>query len=470
MIYNKELNLVSRILITITSKLIHAYYRSNYIMTEYQLQLLRTETILPSKEAALSLLNAYVHHRIGQPVSVLYQDGADVRVLYAIGKKDPDDVAEGQPKCGPDFYDIIGDGSDADAVLAEDVTSNFPTNVGYVNTGDTLKKGTSLTEVVKKILSGVIYPDQMSTFAPLSVSTSVINTPTAAVVLTITDVNGTKQNSGVTLEAGTPLIFNKLTLTTGGAKGGEEVAQLTVNNSDSSNLLYGYKVNDSSTVYSTTHIQMLIADQTSSGYIKGDKTWQTGGLVDISITSPTTVEQKFNVYPGANSIKFNTVSAQGTATPGGDTYLYYLSNTGSISKDHMFTILAKNNQIKYGGTSTTYSWSCTGEYPVFTYMGEEYPVTLERESWTNTGWLPSSGVLIEGGITVPHGSYFAIAIPSSWKLKDMDAGMSGISCIDAVSSAAGTVSSLDGSIYTVYYIQATATGNTVYLNAKISKS
>ena len=440
-------------------------------MTEYQLQLLRTETILPSKEAALSLLNAYVHHRVGQPVSVLYQDGADVKVLYAIGKKDPDNVAEGQPKCGPDFYDIIGDGSDADAVLAEDVTSNFPTNVGYVNTGDTLKKGTSLTEVVKKILSGVIYPDQMSTFTPLSTSASIINPPTAAVVLTITDANRTKLNSGATLEAGTLLIFNKLTLASGGAKDGEKVAQLTVKNSDSSNLLYGYKVNNTEGILYKTYTIDMYAKQTSSAFIA--KGTCVGGLTEVAIESPTTKEQEFKVESGNNSIQIYAVQARGTTQSSSssivsDTSLYYVSNTGTTSTDHKYDIPPVS--LEYGGNSTIYSWSCTGEYPVFTYMGTEYPVTLKRESWTNTGWLPSSGVLIEGGITVPHGSYFAIAIPSSWKLKDMDAGMSGISCIDAVSSAAGAVSSLDGSIYTVYYIQATATGNTVYLNAKISKS
>lgn len=90
-------------------------------MTEYQLQILRTETILPSKEAALSLLNAYVHHRIGQPVAVLYKDSnGDTKVLYAIGKKDPDTVPEGQSKCGPDFYDIIGsDGGSSSSIIWE---------------------------------------------------------------------------------------------------------------------------------------------------------------------------------------------------------------------------------------------------------------------------------------------------------------------------------------------------------------
>lgn len=440
-------------------------------MTEYQLQLLRTETILPSKEAALSLLNSYVHHRVGQPVSVLYQDGDDVRVLYAIGKKDPDDVAEGQPKCGPDFYDIIGAGSDADAVLAEDVTSNFPTNVGYVNTGDTLKKGTSLTEVVKKILTGVIYPDQMNTFIPLTINTSATNPPTATVTLVITDEKGAKQNSGATFEAGTPLVFNKLTLTTSGAKDGEKVAQLTVNNTDSSNLLYGYKVNNTGSILSVTYTKDMYAKQQSSAFIA--KGTNTGGLTEVTIESPTTKEQEFKVEYGNNSILFYTVQARGTTQSSSssvvsDTSLYYVSNTGTTSTDHKYVIPPIS--LGYGGNSTTYSWSCKGDYPVFTYTGVENPITLKREYWTNNGWFPSSGVLIENGVTVPQGSYFAIAIPGSWKLKDLDAGMSGISCIDAVSSATGAVSALDGSIYTVYYIKATATGNTVYLNAKISKS
>ena len=86
-------------------------------MTEYQLQILRNQEVLPNYDTAVAILNAYQYHRVGQPLAVRYYGaGNEIRVLFAIGKKDCEQVEPGQPSTGPLFYDIIN--RDASAVTA----------------------------------------------------------------------------------------------------------------------------------------------------------------------------------------------------------------------------------------------------------------------------------------------------------------------------------------------------------------
>lgn len=81
-------------------------------MADYSLNILRNETPIESKEAAIVVLDQFEDHMIGQPISLLYyNDNQEVRILFAIGKKNASDVQAGGEKCGPDFYDIIGESS-----------------------------------------------------------------------------------------------------------------------------------------------------------------------------------------------------------------------------------------------------------------------------------------------------------------------------------------------------------------------
>lgn len=78
-------------------------------MNEYQLQILRNQVVVDSYSTAEAILNAYPYHHVGQPLAVLYRQGDEVRVLFAIGKKDYDDpsIQPGEPTAGSLFYDII---------------------------------------------------------------------------------------------------------------------------------------------------------------------------------------------------------------------------------------------------------------------------------------------------------------------------------------------------------------------------
>lgn len=83
-------------------------------MTEYQLQILRNAAVMANYDTAMAVLNSYQYHHVGQPLAVRYYDSNQkVAVLFAIGKKDCEDVIPGEPNCGPDFYDIINRNSSA---------------------------------------------------------------------------------------------------------------------------------------------------------------------------------------------------------------------------------------------------------------------------------------------------------------------------------------------------------------------
>ena len=79
-------------------------------MANYELNILRNTTAISSKDEAISILNAFENHMIGQPISLLYYDGEqNLKILFAIGKKDSNSISVGEVKSGPEFYDIIGE-------------------------------------------------------------------------------------------------------------------------------------------------------------------------------------------------------------------------------------------------------------------------------------------------------------------------------------------------------------------------
>ena len=57
-------------------------------MTEYELNILRSEQVLDSLDIAIHILNEYKHHSIGQPIALLYKSNKEIKLLLAIGKKE----------------------------------------------------------------------------------------------------------------------------------------------------------------------------------------------------------------------------------------------------------------------------------------------------------------------------------------------------------------------------------------------
>lgn len=455
-------------------------------MTEYQLQILRTETVLPSKEAAITLLDTYEHHRIGQPVAVLYKSNQTTHVLYAIGKKTASSTESSNH--GPEFYEIIGDGGsqDEDLVLAEDIISEYPTGVGFINNGTKLAKGSSLTELFKQMFTGEIYPDELniqtwlpvweeegdgepiSKFVTPTIKLDITAKTDATVTLQITDSNGNAIEPGSTVEAGTPLTVTPAIIYIYGTTTGDEAGTLTVEHTGTDNVLWGYRVDDTGSILKDLYTKKLIATQAAAANL--NLTTKTGGCKNITINNTSIPKQTFNVSGAEeNKIVIDCNPASGKVSTEQKNTLYYLSNRGNTSDLHIFTVPITSGI--YGGESRQYNWSCVGEYPVFTYSGTSNPKNVERKFWTNHGWVTDNDTLITDGVTVNQNAYFAIALPAGWSLKDVDGSMAGISVRNKfIGPVDSLVTSLDGVKYSIYYIQATASGVTVYRNVKINKS
>lgn len=79
-------------------------------MANYELSILRNTEPIESKELAISVLDSFDNHIIGQPISLLYyNDSNDLKVLFAVGKKNAYDTQPGELNYGRDFYDLIGE-------------------------------------------------------------------------------------------------------------------------------------------------------------------------------------------------------------------------------------------------------------------------------------------------------------------------------------------------------------------------
>lgn len=81
-------------------------------MADYELSILRNTEPVDSKNEAIAILDSFDNHMIGQPISILYHDDEsnnELKLLFAVGKKNAYDTPVGEEPFGKDFYDIIGE-------------------------------------------------------------------------------------------------------------------------------------------------------------------------------------------------------------------------------------------------------------------------------------------------------------------------------------------------------------------------
>lgn len=110
-------------------------------MTEYELNILRSEQVLDSLDIAINVLDNYKHHSLGQPVTLLYKkrdsEGKEVvKLVLAIGKK-----SGGGDKT---YYEIINSDIDAECncryISSHGLDEKTYSDVGAVPVDTTLKE------------------------------------------------------------------------------------------------------------------------------------------------------------------------------------------------------------------------------------------------------------------------------------------------------------------------------------------
>lgn len=70
----------------------------------YNMQLLRGLEIKDDLDTAISALDSYQYHLIGQPIMVRYREDGDIKCIFAMGVKDYTTA----PGYGSDFYALVG--------------------------------------------------------------------------------------------------------------------------------------------------------------------------------------------------------------------------------------------------------------------------------------------------------------------------------------------------------------------------
>lgn len=121
-------------------------------MTEYELNILRSDQVLDSLDIAINVLDSYKHHSLGQPIALLYKssDSTDrrekIKLVLAIGKKEGGGDSS--------YYEIIN----TDAVVESNqryISDYDLTDKTYESVGGILK-GTTLRDIYERTNNGNI--------------------------------------------------------------------------------------------------------------------------------------------------------------------------------------------------------------------------------------------------------------------------------------------------------------------------
>lgn len=75
-------------------------------MADYQLNISHNTNSEIDLNGALSILDNYTRHRVGQPIAIVYTENKERKILFAIGKRNYNEPLNGK-NCGREFYEII---------------------------------------------------------------------------------------------------------------------------------------------------------------------------------------------------------------------------------------------------------------------------------------------------------------------------------------------------------------------------
>jgi hypothetical protein len=93
-------------------------------MADYQLNISHNTNSEIDLNGALSILDNYTRHRVGQPIAIVYTENKERKILFAIGKRNYNEPLNGN-NCGREFYEIINN-------FQENEDPIPPTNISFV--------------------------------------------------------------------------------------------------------------------------------------------------------------------------------------------------------------------------------------------------------------------------------------------------------------------------------------------------
>ena len=121
-------------------------------MTEYELNILRSNQVLDSLDIAINVLDNYKHHSLGQPIALLYRDSnianntQNIKLLLAIGKKEGGGDSS--------YYEVIN--TNASVVSNFRYISNYDSSSKIINSVGGIAQGTTLYDIYRQTNSGNI--------------------------------------------------------------------------------------------------------------------------------------------------------------------------------------------------------------------------------------------------------------------------------------------------------------------------
>ena len=121
-------------------------------MTEYELNILRSNQVLDSLDKAINVLDNYKHHSLGQPIALLYRDSdiasgvGSVKLLLAIGKKEGGGDSS--------YYEVIN--TNASITSNSKYISNYDPSSKIINSVGGVVQDTTLLDLYKQTNNGDI--------------------------------------------------------------------------------------------------------------------------------------------------------------------------------------------------------------------------------------------------------------------------------------------------------------------------
>lgn len=322
--------------------------------------------------------------------------------------------------------------------------------------GKVIPSGTSIEDILTKLLCREIYPTPTSYLGSCSFSSSAPN---------LSSSNATKNSL---VEIGTTITFNTIT-----AKN----VTATINNPYVGKFTNGYRTELTGETIETSDGYVRTSwstGQTDGGYYKL-ALFNTGftGNLPLTVTATTYDDCKISSFnltaiKGENTLKVTETPAKHDKWHSGIPSYYIVSNMGNVDSGHTSDVVASVNTTGVNVNPQSSTFSVTGVYPIFTngiaYKTNKDEVDAENDLLdnpvTNDGTklnLVNSNTLFAVSFAHQDKAPYRLLVPDGWKINEAIAfdslvGDYKIGCVDKFSSKGTTTKAIQGVdvSYTIY--------------------